>query len=119
MNRNIIIGIVVVIIILAGVFLIFKSKPALDTALFDKDEAELNAFNNDIALFDQDNTVLDEINQTFNDILNEGAVVSAESALDLTSLEQEASAVDFSSELNIFDEDILQELDQSFGEVLQ
>lgn len=119
MNRNIIIGIVVVIIILVGIFLIFKGKPPLDTALFDKDEEELSAFNNDIALFDQDNTALDEISQTFSDILDEGAIISAESALNLTSLEQEASAVDFSGDLNIFNENILQEFDQAFGEVLQ
>lgn len=117
---KIIIGVIVVVaVILVGAFLIFRGKPSIDTALFDKDEAELSAFNNNIALFDQDNTILDEINQTFSDILDEGAIVSAESALDLTSLEQEASVVDFSGDLNILNENILQELDQAFGEVLQ
>ncbi len=55
----------------------------------------------------------------FNKGKDEGAIVSVESALDLVSLEQEASAIDFSGDLNIFNESLLQELDQAFGEILQ
>lgn len=119
MNKNIIIGVVVVGIILVGVFFIFKGKGPIDTAIFEGDEAELTAFGNDITTLNQDETVLDEISQTFSDILDESAVVSVESALDLASIEKEASEADFSGDLNIFNEDVLQELDQALGGVSQ
>jgi len=118
MNK-IIIVILVVGIILVGAFLFLRGRAPIDTALFDGDEAELSAFENNLDLFSKDGAVLDEINQTFGDILDEGVGVSSESSLDLASLDAEAAGVDFSGDLNIFDENILQELDQSFGEVLQ
>lgn len=119
MNKNVIIGIVVVGIILVGVFFIFKGKGPIDTALFEKDESELTASGNDITSFDQDETVLDEISQTFGDILDESAIVSAGAALDLTSIEKEASEADFSGDLDVFNEAVLQELDQVLGETSQ
>jgi len=120
MNKNIIIGVVVVVIILVGAFFtIFRGKPPIETAIFDKDETELGAFGSDVALFEQDNTIFDELNQTFSDILEEGAVVSTEASIDLTSLNKEASGADFSGDLDVFNEGVLQELDQVLGEVSQ
>ena len=119
MSKNVIIGIVVAGLILVGVLFIFKGKAPIDTALFEKDEAELAALGNDLVSFNQDETILDEIGQTFSDILDENAVVSVESALDLASIEKEASEADFSGDLDVFNEDVLRELNQAFGEVLQ
>ncbi|MDO8265037.1 MAG: hypothetical protein Q7T34_01545 [Candidatus Parcubacteria bacterium] len=118
MNKNIIIGIIATVIILAGVFFILNNKGPIDTALFEGDETELTSLGNDINAFNQDETILDEINQTFSDILDESAVVSVESALDLTSIEKEAAEADFAGELDVFNEAILQEIDQALGETL-
>lgn len=118
MSRNIIV-IIIVGIILAGAFFIFRGGGPIDTALFENDETELAVFGNDVAAFNQDETILDEISQTFSDILDEGAVVSTESAIELASIEKEASEADISGDLNVFDEGILQELGQIFDEVLQ
>lgn len=119
MSRNIIVVLAITMIILAGVFFIFKGEEMLNTALFEKDEAELTALENDIAAFNQDETILDEVGQTFSDILDESAVVGAESALESASVEKEASEADFSGDLNVFDEGAMQELDQIFGEISQ
>ena len=122
MNRNIVIGIaVVVLVVVVGAFVIFRGDKAFSVSVFKKDEAELAKINNDVEMFFQDNTVLDEIDQTFGDILDEGTGISAGAALDEASIAQEASQADLSQTLDAFaaDETALQELDQAFGEVSQ
>jgi len=121
MNKNIIIGIVVIIlVIVAGVLFISRGEEAFDVSLFDKDEAELTSIGNDIEMLSQD-VVLDEIEQTFNDILDEGAGISADAALDESEIAKEAAEADLSQVLDAFasDEAVLQELDQAFGDVSQ
>ena len=122
MNKNIAIGIAVIIfVVVVGAFFIFRGGGALDVSLFQEDEAELSSFNNDIELFSKDGAALDEIDQTFGDILDEGTVISIDEALDEAAIIKEASQADLSDTLDAFtsDEIILQELDQAFGEVLQ
>jgi len=114
------VGIPVLAVIVLLFFTVVSPRLSpLNTALFEKDESELNAFDNSLVFFDQRDAVLNEIDQTFSDILDESPVVSAESAIDPASIEKEASEVDYSDDLTIFNEGILQELDQVTGEVSQ
>ena len=120
-NKNVIIVIAgIVVIVVVGAFFIFRGEKALDVSLFEKDEAELTRMNNDFEMLSQD-SVLNEIDQTFGDILDEGAGISADDALDESSIAQEAAQADLSQTLDAFaaDDAVLQELDQVFGEVLQ
>ena len=120
MKRNILIGVTAVFVVVVGAFFIFRGEKAFDVSLFEKDEAELTRMGNDIEMLSQD-SVLDEIDQTFSDILDEGAGISADDALDESSIAQEAAQADLSQTLDAFaaDDAVLQELDQVFGEVLQ
>lgn len=113
-------AIVVVLVAVVGAFFIFRGEKAFDISGFEKDEMELTRMSNDFeALFQ--GTILDEIDQTFSDILDEGAGISADDALDESSIAQEAAQADLSQTLDAFaaDDAVLQELDQVFGEVLQ
>ena len=120
-NKNIILGISIIVMVVVGAFFIFRGDKALDVSLFEKDEAELTRMSNDLESLFQDNAFLDEIDQTFSDILDEGAGISASDALDESSIAQEAAQADLSQTLDAFaaDDAVLQELDQVFGEVLQ
>jgi len=120
MKRDILIGVVAVLVVVVGAFFIFRGEKAFDLSLFEKDEAELARMSNDFEMLSQD-SVLDEIDQTFGDILDEGAGISAGDALDESSIAQEAAQADLSQTLDAFaaDDAALQELDQVFGEVLQ
>jgi len=108
-------------VLAAIIFLIFTvvSKGPLDTALFEKDESELNAFSNSLAFFDKESALLNEIDQTFSDILDESPALSPELAVEFTSIEKEGAEIDYSDDLTIFNEDILRELDQVLGEISQ
>ena len=120
MSKNVAIGVVVVIlVVVAGAFFIFRGEEAFDVSLFEKDEAELTSIGNDIEMLSQD-AVLDELEQTFGDIL-EGAGISAAEALDESSIALEALEADLSQTLDAFasDDAVLQELDQAFGDVSQ
>ena len=125
MNKNTIIGIVgVVIVIVAGAFFIFKgekSEKYFDVSLLDKDETELTKMNEDVEAFLHDNLVVEKTSQTFSDILDEGTGISAAEALDEYSISQEASQADILQTLNAFaaDEDALGKLDQTFSEISQ
>ena len=113
-------AIVVVLVAVVGAFFIFRGEKAFDISGFEKDEMELTRMSNDFeALFQ--GTILDEIDQTFSDILDEGAGISADDALDEFSIAQEAAQADLSQTLDAFaaDDAVLQELDQVFDEVLQ
>ena len=113
-------AIVVVLVAVVGAFFIFRGEKAFDVSGFEKDEMELTRMSNDFeALFQ--GTILDEIDQTFSDILDEGAGISADDALDESSIAQEAAQADLSQTLDAFaaDDAVLQELDQVFDEVLQ
>lgn len=113
-------AIVVVLVAVVGAFFIFRGEKAFDISGFEKDEMELTRMSNDFeALFQ--GTILDEIDQTFSDILDEGAGISADDALDESSIAQEAAQADLSQTLDAFaaDDAVLQELDQVFDEVLQ
>ena len=120
MSKNVVIGIVVVIlVVVVGALFIPRGEEAFDVSLFDKDEAELTSMGNDIEMLSQD-AVLDEIDQTFSEILK-GAGISADEALDESSIAKEASEADLSQTLDAFsaDDAVLQELDQAFGDVSQ
>ena len=121
MSKNVVIGIVVVIlVVVVGALFIPRGEEAFDVSLFDKDEAELASMGNDIEMLSQD-AVLDEIDQTFSDILDEGAGISADAALDESEIAKEAAEADLSETLDAFasDDAVLQELDQAFGDVSQ
>ncbi|MCP6719522.1 MAG: hypothetical protein KJI71_04840 [Patescibacteria group bacterium] len=120
MNRNIIIGIVIVIIILVGAFFIFRGGP-IDTSAFKADEAELDRFNQDIEAASQDSGIFNEFTQTFLDILDEVAPIPPGEALDEASINQDAAESDLSDSLDSFaaDESALQEFDDTFEEVSQ
>jgi len=120
-KNNILIGVVVVLVIVVGAFFIFRGEKAFDVSVLDQDVAGLNSIANDLDAFSKDNVVVEEMNQTFSDILDETAGISAAEALDEQSIAQEASQADFGQTLNAFaaDDAALQELDQAFGEVSQ
>ena len=113
-------AIVVVLVAVVGAFFIFRGEKAFDVSGFEKDEMELTRMSNDFETLFQ-GTILDEIDQTFSDILDEGAGISADDALDESSIAQEAAQADLSQTLDAFaaDDAVLQELDQVFDEVLQ
>lgn len=122
MNKNLIIAIVIVlVIVVAGAFFIFRGKKAFDVSFIQGDETELSNWGSDLEIFSQEDTLATELDQTFGDILDERAAISTDAALDESSINQEATQADFSQTLNAsaVDESILQELDQLFGEVLQ
>ena len=121
MKRDILIGVAAVFVVVVGAFFIFRGEKAFDVSLFEKDEAELTRMSNDLESLFQDNAFLDEIDQTFSDILDEGAGISASDALDESSIAQEAAQADLSQTLDAFaaDDAVLQELGQLFAEVLQ
>ncbi len=121
MNKNLIIAIVVVLVVVVGAFFIFKDKKALDVSFIQGDETELAGWLSDFEAFSQDDALAAELDQTFGDILDEGAAISADAALDDSSISQEASQADFLQTLNAFaaDDAALQELDQISGEVSQ
>lgn len=122
MNKNIIIGIVVaVLVVVVGAFLLLRSDRAFDVSVLAQDETELAKMAEDFDAFSQDNAVLSEVDQTFGDILGEQDGISAEEALDEISITNEASQADLEQTLNAFaaDQAALQELDQTLGEVSQ
>ena len=113
MNKNIIIGIVVLVLVVGALFLFGGRGDPIDVSLFGQDETELNSLDGDINMFVQDDAVLDEIDDTVGDITD------AEDACSVETIDQEAAEVDLTATLDAFDEDetILNELDQIFGEV--
>lgn len=120
MNKNLIIGTVVVLIIVAaGAFFIFKDGGIIDVSVWRGDEAELANGTNDLEISVQDDIFAIELNQTFNDILDEQTAISANAALNESAIAQEANQIDFSQTLNDFaaDDTAIQELGQIFGEV--
>ena len=116
MNRNIIIGIVVVLVLVVGAFLILgRGGGGIDVSVFVPDEAELNSMATDIEAFSEDDIVLNEVDDTFDDITDAG------DAFSLDTIDQEVSEVDLSATLDAFaaDDTVLDEIDQTFGEVSQ
>ena len=75
----------------------------------------------DIDAFSMDDAVIEELNQTFSDILDETAGISAAEALDESSITKEAARADLSQILNVLgpDDAALSEFNQTLGEVLQ
>ena len=122
-QKNMIMGGVVFLLILVatGVFFFLTAGNALDMVKFKQDEMVLSAINNDLHAFSKEDVLLEEINQTLGDILDEVAGIPIEDALDLSSIDAEASQVDLSETLDAFDVDsmVSQELDLIFDEVLQ
>jgi len=121
-QNKIVMGAVLFVALLAtvGVFFILQSD-ALDVAQFEKDEAVLNEISTDLNALSGDEALLNEIEETFGDILDEIAGIPIEEALNISSIDAEASQVDLSGTLDAFDADnaLLQELDQTFDEVSQ
>lgn len=122
-QKNIFMGAALFLILLVIVWAFFTliADNVFDVAQFEEDEAVLENIGNDLESLSQDNAFLDEIDQTFSDILDEGAGISADDALDESSIAQEAAQADLSQTLDAFaaDDAVLQELDQVFGDVLQ
>lgn len=122
MNKNTIIGIIVVVfVVVVGAFLLLRGDRAFDVSALARDEAELSKMVEDFEAFSQDGAILSEVDQTFGDILDEHTGISAEDALDESSIAQDAIQADSGQTLNAFaaDEAALQELGQVFGEVSQ
>lgn len=122
MSKNTVIGIVaVVLVVVVGAFFIFRGEKAFEISILDQDVAGLNSIATNLDAFSRDNAVVEEMNQTFSDILDETAGISAAEALDESSIAREASQADLSQTLNAFaaDDAALSELEQVFGEVLQ
>ena len=122
-NKTIVIGVITVLVIVGGAFLLFKSKApkVVDLSALTSEESELTAFNADLASFAGDEIVLSELNQTLNDVVETTGAISATESIDSTSISQEGSQVDLSKDLAGFisDDAALQELDQALGEVTQ
>lgn len=114
-------GAIVLFVVVVGAFFLLGGGETFDTAQFTQDEAELTRINSAVELFAQDNAILDEIDQTFADITNAVAGISAGDALSESSIDQEASQVDLSQTLDDFaaDDIVLGEVDQGLGEVSQ
>ena len=115
MNKKIIIGIVVLVLVVGALFIIGRGGEVIDVSVFAPDESELNSLGSDINMFVQDDVVLDEVDDTFGDITDAG------DALNINTIDQEAVEADLTATLDAFDGDetILNELDQVFGEVMQ
>lgn len=122
-NKKIIIGVVAVLVIVGGVFLLFKSKApkVVDLTALTGEESEFTAFDADFVLFAGDEAVLSELDQTLGDIAEANGAISAAESTDSASIGQEANQADFSKDLADFSSDdvTLLELDQAFGEVTQ
>lgn len=128
MKKNILMGIMVLVLVLTIGFLLtmdrvtkYNLKPirnpaGLSQALYQKDEAELDSFGDDLALSGGDLAVSSEVDQTFDDILD-----TNELALDEDSISKEATDIDLSGELNASasDDVVLKEADQALVEVAQ
>lgn len=122
MNKNAVIGIVVVVLVaVVGAFFIFRGDKAFDVSGLDRDVIELDSMSADLDAFSKDNVAIEELNQTFSDLLDETVGINAAEALDESSIAQESSQADFGQTLNAFaaDDAALSELDQAFGEVSQ
>lgn len=123
MNRNVIIGIIVFIIIIGGLLLFSRGKApsAVKTGVISEEEDGLATFGSELDLFAGDEIVLDEINQALVDVAEITEAVSAAEAIDSASISQEANQADLSNDITSFnnDEAQLQELDQAFSEVSQ
>ncbi len=93
-----------------------RNPAGLSQALYQKDEAELDSFGDDLALSGGDLVISSEVDQTFDDILDTNEV-----ALDEDLISKEATDVDLSGELNASasDEAVLKEADQALVEVAQ
>jgi Tfp pilus assembly protein PilO len=122
-QKNIVMGavLIVVLVILVGIFFLFSGEKAIDLSLLEQEEMELTSIDSGLNALVQDNAILDELNQTFGDILDENTEFSTVDALEESSIVQEASEADLSETLNAFaaDDAVLEELYQVFGEVSQ
>lgn len=121
-NKNTLVGgSIAFLVIVVGAFFFLGGGGAFDTGQFAEDEAELSRINSAVELFSRDSAILDEIDQTFVDITDEAAGISAGDALSESSINQEALQIDLSQTLDDFaaDDTMLQELDQSLGEISQ
>jgi len=118
-NKNIIMVIGAAIFAVAAGAFFFRGEDVIDVSVFETDEAEIRSLGGDIEILFQENVILDEIDQTFMDISDDGSGISANNALNLDLINSEASQADLSVSFDAFkaDEAILTELDQSFGEV--
>lgn len=122
MNKNAVISVVVIVlVVVVGAFFIFRGDKTFNVSVLDRDAAELDGIAADIDAFSKDNVAVEELNQTFGDILDETAGIGAAEALDESSIAQESSQIDTLQTLDAFaaDEAALQEFDQAFGEVSQ
>lgn len=119
LNKNIIIGIIALLIITGAAFVIVQTRysvpaPAakIDGAEIGKKLSELNALDSDMALFGQDDAVSGELNNAVNEV----GEISAATALS----DDERGLNNFSNDLtDIFgDEAVSKELDQTLGEAV-
>ena len=67
MNRKIIIGVVLVLVV-GAFFISGRGGEVIDVSVFAPDESELNSMTTDIEAFSGDDAVLDEIDQTFGEV---------------------------------------------------
>ena len=122
MNKNVLIGIIALVIVVGGAFLLYKGNQlSVDTGALSSEEKSFTSLENDMSSFAQDETVLNEVNQTYNDIAQDSGAVSSSDAFNGASIASEARQVDFSSDVNAFNSDnvALQGASQASGEVAQ
>ena len=83
-NKTIIIGVIAVLVIVGGAFLLFKSKApkVVDMGALTSEESELTAFDADLASFAGDEVVLSEFDQTLGDVAETTGVISAAEAIE-------------------------------------
>lgn len=123
-NKNIIVGIAVLAIIVGSAYAIVKSQfrpmqnsPEIDSVAIGKDAADLDVLSSDVSLNSQDDTLFAEINSALNEI----GEISGDDVMDgLSNLsDDEASLNGFSSELSDIssEEASLKDLDQAFSDV--
>lgn len=120
------VAIVLIIVTIASNFLSAPKARIIPSLLQVTDtlqieEQELAQIEQDFDIFAQDELVLDELEQTYRDVLDENPVVTTEDALNVDDINREAADADISGDLNAFAEDdaALDTLNPSFEEVLQ
>ncbi len=123
-KKAIAILVIIFLLVLGGVFWLMKTTkftPIPVSTLFGDEEGALDTLREDLDFLAARDGVLNEIDETLSDASDGSEGLSPTDALDSISLDREAGAADFSSDLDSFsnDETKLQDLNQTFGEVLQ
>ncbi|MDO8571723.1 MAG: hypothetical protein Q7R79_03515 [bacterium] len=123
MNTKIVIALVAFFVVMVTGAFLFRGagEGVVQLSVLQEDETELAVFEKDLEIISEDEHALEEVDQTFNDILEGGFGVTLENALDDASLSQEAYDVDFWQTLDDFEHDdaALQDDNEVYAEITQ